>query len=143
MRITPTTSGAYAKYKVTYLDYQEYGMGGYTVSFDARLADVESTNTALNLSAYLGFNSVTNLNGTLSGTYDRYAYRSFGSELTTQWKRFSFNVDVTGGVGLTGGVTTALINGSQLTIHFAVSANSKPVEIRLIKIAKGQHEDTG
>lgn len=143
--MVPTASAsAYAKYKVTYLDYLEYGMGGYTVSFDARLADVESTSTTQYLNAYVGFNDIVhNLDGTLNGTYDRYASRSFGSKLTTQWQRFSFNVDVTGGTGLTSGAAAALTNGSQLTIHFAVLKNNKPVEIRLVKIAKGQHEDAG
>lgn len=143
--MTPTASAnAYAKYKVTYLDYLEYGMGGYTISFDARLADVESTNTASNLNAYVGFNDIgQNLNGTLNGTYDRYTSRSFGSKLTEQWQRFSFNVNVTGGADLTSGAAAALTNGSQLTIHFAALKNNKPVEIRLVKIARGQHEDAG
>lgn len=72
IKLKPTTSAAYAKFKVDYLDYEQYGTGEYTVSFDAMLAEDETTYTSSNLMVYLGFNVPSRLGSVFSGSYDRY-----------------------------------------------------------------------
>lgn len=134
---------AYAKYKVTYLDYVDHNSGEYTISFDARISDVESTMTAIGLKAYVGFSIASRISaGFSAGSGDKYTGAfDFKTKLTQQWQRFSITVDIS--KDLATGPNTALVAGSQLTVHFTTDAKStKPVEIRLVKLSKGT-KDTG
>ena len=85
--MTSTASAAaYAKYRVTYLDYADYNSGEYTLSFDARISDVTTTMTEVGLRAYVGFSIASRIGaGFSSGAGDKYAGAfDFKTKLTQQ-----------------------------------------------------------
>lgn len=135
-RLTPTTSAAYMKWKVNYLDYADYKDNYFTTSFEARLADVESTYTNINLLFYFGVNLSTRVGSILSSSYDRYSPgMTVTTTLTSEWQRF----DVTKYLptDLTTGKDTALAAGNFVTVELGVSGSRKPVEIRKIQLEIG------
>lgn len=136
IRLTPTTSASYAKFKVDYLDYADHGEGAYTVSFDARLAPVASDYTNVNVGIYLGYSIASRTGSVFSSSYDRYCpLKVLSTELTSEWARCSVTVNVPG--DLTTGKATALVAGSQLSVELAVGGSRKPVEVRNVKLERG------
>ena len=136
IRLTPTTSAAYAKFIVDYLDYSQHNSGDYTISFDAHLADVESTYTNTNIGIYLGYSISTRLDSIFSSSYDRYTpMQTITSTVTENWIRYSKVITIPD--QMTSGKATALTDGSQLSLEFAVSGSRKPVEVKNVKLEKG------
>lgn len=136
IRITPTSSSGQAKFKVDYLDFSEYGDDAYVVSFDARIAPVESSYTNINLVITFGFSAASRINSTFSSSYDRYNSYTFESDtLSSEWKRFTKVYNVPSDIK--SGQSSALVAGSQLCVQFGVSGSRKPVEVRLVKLERG------
>lgn len=134
LRLTPTTAFAFAKYNVDYLDFTEYGSGTFTVSLDVRRLAGEYTDKRLRV--ILGFNRATRLGHVLSSTHDRFgSVYIAASEIGTDWTRVSATFDVPEDFN-TGRVAT-LEAGSQLTVEFLLGESGNPVEIRRVKLERG------
>lgn len=134
LRLTPTTAVAYAKYKVNYLDFTEYGSGTFTVSLDVRRLAGEYTDKKLRV--ILGFNRATRLNYVLSSTHDRFGNAYIAAdEIGTDWTRVSATFDVP--EDLNTGRAETLEAGSQLTFEPFLEASGNPVEIRRVKLERG------
>ena len=136
LRVTPTTSAAYVKVKVDYLDYKNYGPGVYTVSFDARLPEIENPKyTDIKINAYIGYSKSSRI-GSVFGSGDSYSpARLITTELTHEWQRFSTIVRIP--YHLTSGTTDALVAGSMLSVELQAAAKCHPVEYRHIKLEIG------
>ena len=135
VRIAPTTSAQYVKFKVDYLDYDDFKDSTVMVSFDARIANVESTYTTTNnVLVYLGVSLASRVNSLLSSSYD--CYRSYTlTGLTTEWQRFSHIYSIPD--SFISGKTSALVKGNYLTVEFGESGSRSPIEIRLVKLERG------
>ena len=136
VRITPTTSSAQAKYKVDYLDFTDYAPGEYTISVDARLADVESSYDPQDLRLYIGYSSAATINATFAAASDRYGFKSVGI-VTGEWQRYSASFTLPD--DFTAGTDAALVAGSQLTAQFLVPNRSAPVEVRRPMLVRGDN----
>ncbi len=135
-RITPTTSSAFVKFKVDYLDFDEYGDGTYTVSFDARLADVESSYTSNSLIVYFGFNVPSRIGSVLNSSYDRYGSATVATNaLTSDWQRLHATFDVPD--DLKTGQASALVAGSQMSVQLGENGSNKPIDVRRVKLERG------
>ena len=135
-RLTPTTSAAYIKWRVNYLDYADYKNNYFTTSFDAKLADVESTYTNMNLLFYLGVNLSTKVGSILSSSYDRYSpSTTITTDLTSEWQRFSVTKYVP--TALTSGKAAALADGNFITPELGVGGSRKPVEVKNLQLEIG------
>lgn len=135
-RLTPTTSAAYMKWNVNYLDYADYKNNYFTASFDAKLADVESTYTNINLIFYLGVNLSTRLTSILNSSYDRYSpATTVTTSLTSEWQRFSVTKYLP--TDLTSGKAEALAKGNFVTIELGVSGSRKPAEVKNLQLELG------
>lgn len=138
IRITSTSSAGYAKFKVNYLDFSEYGNDTYVVSFDARLAPVESSYTNANLVVYLGFSIASRVNNVFSSSYDRYGRYIFeADELSSDWQRFTKSYNVPGDINSGQSSSSVFVAGSQMSVQFSVGGSRKPVEVRLVKLERG------
>ena len=138
VRITPTSSSEYLKWRVNYLNYADYADDTYTFSFDARAADVASEyTTEANVNAYIAVNLASRIGNTISSSYDRYSSPIAFTGLTSNWKRFSITKQVP--ADLTAGQASALVAGSFLTVQVAGSASHKPVEVRRLKLERGPY----
>lgn len=136
IRLTPTTSAAYAKFIVNYLDYSEYNEGFYTISFDVRLANVTSTYTNMNIGLYFGFSIPSRLSSVFSSSYDRYTpMQTLTTSLSEDWVRYYKTLEIP--TNMTSGAAAALANGSQLSVEFAVSGSRRPAEVQRVKLEKG------
>lgn len=134
LTLTPTTSSAYGKYKIDYLDYDDYKDADYTLSFDARYVEGSASYSYGPLVAYPGVNLATRIGNTFSSSYDR--YRSFiGIDITNEWKRYSITFNIP--ASLTTGKTEALTAGNFLTFQFASSGSKWPIQIRRVKLERG------
>lgn len=136
IRLTPTTSASYAKFKVDYLDYAEYGAGEYTVSLDARLADVTTSYTNMIVGVYVGYSANGRDGVIFSSSYDRYTpMKTLTTTLTSEWARFS--ITIAAPADMTSGAANALVAGSNLCVELAVGGSRKPVEVRNVKLERG------
>ena len=137
IRISPDTSNRYIKFKVDYLDYKDFKNQDVTVSFDARLADVESSYTASTyVRTYIGVNVPSRINYILSSSYDCYVGTGmYIGDLTTEWKRFSKTWTIPD--DMTVGKAEALADGNYVTVEFGGEKSHSPIEIRLVKFEKG------
>ncbi len=137
LKLTPTTSSAYAKSKVNYLDYTNTIGKTYTISWEAKQSDEESTYTAAsNLILYIGYSKSTRITSTFSSSYDRYKNTTITSAIPVTWTKYSQTFTATDEY-FTTGKTDALVAGSQLSVEFAVSGSKKPAYIRNIKLEAG------
>ena len=132
--MTPTTSSAYAKYRINYLDYADYKNNTYTLSFDARYIVGSASYTYGDLVVYPGVCLASRIGNTFGSAYDRYKSYS-GIHITDEWERYSITFDVP--ESLTQGKEEALVAGNFLTFQFASSGSKWPIQIRLIKLEKG------
>ena len=139
IRLIPnSSSGAYAKYIVDYLDYDKYKDEYYTLSVDVRLADIESEYTETSVNLYMGVSIASRINQTFAKTKDKYL---IGNEvnytdITSNWRRISLTCKVPD--DLTTGVNSALVAGSMITGEFgAYLPNTRPVEFRRPKLERG------
>lgn len=140
LKLTPTGSASYAKFRINYLDYAEHGYNTYSFSCDARLADDSTEYTTTNLIVYIGYSDSTAIGSTFANNeHHRYTpaqYLAQNGELTTSWQRLS--VTVTLPDAATGGTLTPTA-GSQLCVQLAVSGSRKPVLLRYPKLELGGH----
>lgn len=135
IRITPTGSAGYCKFCVDYLDYINYEGITFTASMDVRIADIESAYTTTNnLIVYFGVNIASRINSIFTSSYDRYSSKTF-TGLTSQWQRFSFSFTIPD--DLKTGKTSALVEGSQITIQISEGGSRSPIDVRLVKLEKG------
>lgn len=141
IRLNPTTSAGYAKFRVDYLDFDDYGEGTYTVSFDARLADVESSYTSNNLIVYFGFNVPSRIGSVLSSSYDRYGSATVATDtLTSDWQRL--HATFVAPDDIKSGQASALASGSHLTVQLASGGSRVPAEVRHVKLERGERATT-
>ena len=137
LKLTPTTSSAYVKSKVNYLDYTDTIGKTYTISWEAKQSDEESTYTAAsNLILYIGYSKSTRITSTFSSSYDRYKNTTITSEIPVTWTKYSQTFTATDEY-FTTGKTDAFVAGSQLSVEFAVSSSKKPAYVRNIKLEAG------
>lgn len=135
LRLTPTTSAAYAKFRVDYLDYADFENKTFTASLDVRKADVSSSYTTdNNVLIYVGVSLSTRLANLFDSGSDRYRSKSF-TGITSQWQRVSFTFTVPD--DLTTGKTAALAAGNYFTVQVAESGSRSPIEIRHVKLEEG------
>jgi len=139
VRLTPatlagTTLAGSCKWRVDYLDYADYQNETYTISCDARLADVASSYTDVLFCMYAVVNTATRLDNVVSSSYDAYKEYTFDT-VTTDWQRFSVTISVP--TDLTSGTSAALVSGSQLTVQFTAGKSTKPLDIRNVKLERG------
>lgn len=132
--LTPTTSSAYAKFVVDYLDYLEYGSGTYTVSFDAKKGTSSYTSTKGPF-VYLGFNASSRAENIFSASYDKYRGYELAPVLDSSWKRYTQTFNVPN--DLTAGTDAALTTGSNLTVQFGMTAQYAPMLVRNVKLERG------
>ena len=135
IRIKPTSLSGYTKFRVDYLDYADFEGSTVTVSADVRIADVESTYTAENnLLIYCGINVASRVGNIFASSVDRYVSKTF-TDLTNQWQRVVFTLVIPDSFK-TGNVD-ALVAGNYLTVQLAESASRSPIEVRLVKLERG------
>lgn len=135
LRLTPTSSAAYAKFRINYLDYADFENKMFTVSLDVRKADISSNyTTANNLIVYVGVSLSTRLANLFDSGSDRYGSKTF-TGITSQWQRVSFTFTVPN--SFTTGKTAALVAGNYFTIQVAESGSRSPIEIRHVKLEEG------
>lgn len=130
LQITPTGSGAYAKYK-TGLEYPDANNKRYVVSFDAQ--EIESTNsnyTTDYIRFSYGFSGPSRENEII-GSADYYTYRNI-QLLGTGWQHYVAIFGVPG--PLASGDSAAMTDGATLAFQFGRRATKKPVQIRNIKL---------
>lgn len=135
MNVTSSASPS-ATYKVNYLDWDDYGTGTYTLSFEARKAPVASTATVAMVNAYIAFHPISRYDNPVSSGYSRYKPATAINDIPSEWKRYT----VTGTCPdeFTTGQASALASGSNLTVHFYIASGDKyPIEIRRVKLEKG------
>ena len=137
LQLAPTTSVAYAKQKINYLDYAEYKDSKLTLSFDARYVSGNSSYTAPDyISLYYGVNLASRYsNSTFSSNYDRYAITN-SIRPTSTWARYKFTFDLKQ-TTLTSGSQSALAAGNYITFEFDVAGSRWPVQFRKIKLERG------
>ena len=133
--ITPTTSAGYAKFKVDYLDFNDFGSGEYTLSFDAKAVSGATYTQLKGPMFYSGFNIPSRAGNIFSSSYDRYTSFTLSPTLTNEWVRFSQTFTVPD--DLTTGQTSALASGSNLTVQFAMTGSYAPMMVRNVKLEKG------
>ena len=133
--LTPTTSAGYAKFKVDYLDFDGYGEGEYTLSFDAKAVSGATYTQLKGPMFYPGFNIPSRAGNILSSSYDRYTSFTLSPTLTNEWVHFSQTFMVPN--DLTTGQASALTSGSNLTIQFAMSGSYAPMQVRNVKLERG------
>ena len=137
IRITPSSSAGYCKFCVDYLDYADFEGSTLTVSLNVRIADVESTyTTENNLVIYTGVSIASRINSIFGSGYDRYTSKTI-TGLTSQWQRVSFTFAVPDSFKT--GQASALIAGSQVTVQVAEAGSRSPIEVRLVKLERGNH----
>ena len=129
------TQDGFAKLKVDYLDYAEFKNGKYTVSFDVKLAPVETEYTNVEVRCYIGFSVFARINNAFSSSHDRFLYRSLTNTVSNEWVKVFATVTLPN--DLTTGQTDALVDGSQLTVEPWACHSGKPVLVRNIKLEKG------
>lgn len=135
IKLAPTTSSSYAKFRVDYLDYSDHADGEYTLSFEYRVSDDSTSYTQTQLVAYIGFNVASRVGNTFSSSYDRFCNETISTDYSTEWTRASVTVSVPS--ELTTGQASALVAGSNLTVQFGSLGSRKPTLIRGIKLEKG------
>lgn len=135
IKLTPTTSSAYTKFRVDYLDYSEHASGEYTLSFEYRVSDDATSYTETQLVAYIGFNVASRVGNTFSSSYDRFYNETISTDYSTEWTKASVTVNVPSGLGT--GQASALVDGSNLTVQFGSLGSKKPTLIRKVKLEKG------
>lgn len=130
LQITPTSSGAYAKYK-TGLEFSYANNKRYVVSFDAQ--EIESTNSSYTtdyIRFYYGF-SLSSRQDAILGSSDYYTYRNI-QLLGTGWQHYVAIFSVPTPLEI--GDSAALTNGSILAFQFGRRANKKPLQVKNIKL---------
>lgn len=138
MRIAPTSSTAmYGKFKIDYLNYKDYEKSEITVSFDARIPDIETTLTQepiirVCLAANVASRYATAI---INSNYDYYGVKTI-TNLTNEWKRYQCSFSVADDLKI--GKIDAAIDGNYLCLQFGQSSGRIPVEIRLIKMETGK-----
>lgn len=145
LKLTPTTTAAYAKFKVNYLDYLEYNsIGNVTLSFEARTFLEGDYEDFASVVVYIGFNVASRLSNVFSSSYDKYKGVTLISSLEPLfspingnpfWTHCSYTVNIP--TDLTTGPDTALVEGSNLTVQIANGKNKMPSYIRNIKLEIG------
>lgn len=133
----PTTSMALACTRTDYLPYDEYNDGVYTLSCDAKIADVESSyETNPDLVMTLGFKAASRVGSVFGAAYDIMSpVKVDVSELTDGWVRYSAVFEVP--EQMTYGKPEVLASGSILAVQFRVNASRKPAYVRLPKLERG------
>ena len=135
IRLTPTSSYSYAASRSRYLDYSEFAEDVYTLSFDARFPDAETSYTDRHLGVYIAYSDADAWSGMLSSNLHHvYARRYFEDLMTGDWQRFSFTADP---IADKVGGTLAPTAGCSLRVEFYVSGSRVPVEIRRVKLERG------
>ena len=132
--ITPTTSAGYANFKVDYLDFDEYGEGEYTVSFDAKAVSGATYTQLKGPIVYVGFQASSRIDNLFAASADRYVGYTLET-LTYEWTRYSKTF--TSPDSITTGQASALASGSNLTIELAMSGSYAPMQVRNVKLEKG------
>lgn len=140
IKVTPTGSSAYAKVKVDYLDWSEYGSGTYTASCEVRLADdaASSSYTQSSMAIYVGFSPANRVGNGFSSSYDRYSGKTVippEEGVPAKWTRVSMVFTLPD--DYTGGTDAALVAGSQLSMEVYAAASRKPILCRRLKLEKG------
>ena len=134
LRITPTTSAGYAKPKVTYLLYGDYAGATLTFSFDARLANVESSYTGKFVRGYIGVNATTRLSSNFNSSYDMFTSEAY-TDVASEWKRYAVTKTIP--KDFTSGTEAALVATNYVTVQVAVTGSNKPVDVRNLKLEIG------
>ena len=137
LRLTPTTSAAYARYVMDWIDYADVSdrYRTYTVSFDAREVDGNEAYKSGPIIVYFGFITESRIgSATLSSSYDRYGSSS-RPYLGEGWHRYTAWFQIPLGLGT--GKTAALVEGSKMTFQFGRSGKLLPMEIRNVKLELG------
>ena len=136
LKLTPTTSAAYVKFKVDYLDYDDYGSGEFTVSVEAKASGETGTYSAApNLIIYLGFSASGREANTFASANDRYRGITVANDVGNGWTKYSATYKVPS--DLTTGAAAALASGSNLSVQFGESASKQPMFLRYPKLEKG------
>lgn len=133
--ITPIADAQYAKWKVDYLDYDEYGSGEYTLSCEAMEIDGTSGYTSGGFMFRYGINLASRIDASGLGSTDRYGQFEFTDVSHGTWKKYSTTFKVPD--DLTIGATAALVSGSQLTVLLWKRGSTFPIKIRNVKLEKG------
>ena len=134
--ITPATYAGYAKFKVDYLDFDDYGEGQYTFSFDAKAVSGATYTQLKGPVAYAGFNVASRMsNASFSSSYDRYKSWTLSPTLTYDWTRYTQTFTVPD--DLTTGQASALASGSNLTVVVAMTGSYAPMQVRNVKLERG------
>ena len=134
LKYSYVNAARYAKYKVDYLDFENYGEGDFTYSFEAKYEDDGTGGSSKILSTYIGFSTASRTNSYFSSSYDRFSENS-SFTLTEDWTQYT--VTKTFPTDLTRGKAEALVAGSNLSVDFDRSATGYTMYIRNIKIARG------
>ena len=137
LKLTPTTSAAYGRYLMDWIDYADMpeDYRTYTVSFDAREVAGTAGYTSGPIIVYFGFILGSRLAAAyFSSSYDRYVSNS-RPYLGEGWHRYEARFQIP--IGLTTGKAAALVEGSKLTLQFGRSAKLLPIEIRNVKLELG------
>lgn len=130
LQITPTGSGAYAKYK-TGLEYSDANNKRYVASFDAQ--EIESTNSSYTtdyIRFYYGFSGPSR-EDVIIGSADYYTYRNI-QLLGTGWQHYVAIFEVPG--PLASGDSAAMTDGATLAFQFGRRGSKKPLQVKNIKL---------
>lgn len=132
-----STSGAFVKWIVDYLDYSDYKNSEYTLSLDAMIDSNGSSFTSSDLWLYIGVVPASRIQASsFSSSYDRYRYGVYQNlSGWTTWQRRSVTFKVPN--DLTQGNASALVAGSMLTVQIVTGSSKIPVKIRHIQLEKG------
>ena len=137
-QITPTGSAAYFKFKANYLDYADFGDGKYTLSCEAKLADVETSYTSINLNFFIGYSDAEHYDVAFANNaYHKYVGiggANASNPVTDSWQRFSVTFNVP--EQLTSG-SLVLADGVYLSATLYCPGSRKPVLVRHVKLEKG------
>ena len=137
IKITPTTSGGYAKTKVTYLDYTDTIGKIYTVSWEAKsTGDTTNYTAAPNMGIYFGYSAAARVNNIFSSSYDRYIGLTIASTVPETWTHYFYTFNAVDSL-FTTGIEETLTAGSQLSLQFAVGKSRMPLHIRNVKLELG------
>ena len=138
IRIAPTSSTAmYGKFKIDYLNYKDYEKSEITVSFEARIPDIETTLTQEpNIRVCLAANVASRYaTAVITSNYDYYGVKTI-TNITNEWKRYQCSFSVADDLKM--GKIAAAVDGNYLCLQFGQTSGRIPVEIRLIKMETGK-----
>ena len=134
LTITPTTSAAYAKYKISHILYGNNNDQTFTVSFDAREIESASGYGTGVISVYFGIQPASRLGYTLASAYDRYRSKPV-SIIGEGWNRYSVSFNVPSEI--TTGQSSALTDDAIMSFEIYRAANTCPIEVKRCKLEKG------